>query len=75
MRDKILQQLRQAGHGLTFKELQQCDIAIDFWSIGEWLELLQDMENDKFVFLHRADGSANTVKGEIVLIVLREEEN
>lgn len=68
MRDKILAALRSAGHGLTPNELQsRLFISPTLWFLDE----LKTMEVEKLVFLHRADGSANTTKGEIVLVVLR----
>lgn len=69
MRDKILQQLKQAGHGITFPVLVKNIPAI--YRVYDIENELYSMESDKLVFLHRADGSANTVKGEIVLITLR----
>lgn len=75
MRDKILQALRTAGHGLTPSVLMETvDPDMEVWST-EFALIWQEMESDKLVFLHRADGSANTTKGEIVLVTLREKEN
>lgn len=78
MRDKILQTLRDAGHGLTPNKLMDALGCICRPEFDEYcdictmpIQVWESLENDKLVFLHRADGSANTVKGEIVLITLR----
>jgi hypothetical protein len=72
MKDKILQALRSAGHGLTLNALWKTFPRGT--SALEMQAACYRLENDKLVFLHRADGSANTVKGEIVLITLRNPE-
>lgn len=71
MRDKILQQLKQAGCGCTIPYLLQQIRTLDIQPEKTMRDELCSMESDKLVFLHRADGSANTTKGEIVLITLR----
>lgn len=68
MRDRILKALQDAGHGLTPNKLAEAIEA----DIQEYL--LLDMELSKLVILHRADGSAGTRKGEIVLVTLRKSE-
>lgn len=76
MRDKILQALRDAGHGLTPNKLLDA-LGSTTMNRSIVLSMLDEfcilMESDKLLILHPADGSANTVKGEIVLITLRPE--
>lgn len=76
MREKILAALREAGHGLTplvltkLMGLSETDYGHKLAQVVV-LEFCVDMESDKLLILHRADGSAATTKGEIVLVTLR----
>lgn len=72
MREKILAALKEAGHGLTPLALAKV-VALGQGTVKVLNECLR-MELDKLLILHRADGSAGTTKGEIVLVVLRKEE-
>lgn len=75
MRDKILQALRDAGHGLTPNSLARF-IAISSEQVCYYSAMLKEckkMEIDKLIILHRSSGSAGIPKGEIVLITLRPE--
>lgn len=69
MRDKILNALRSAGHGLTPNKLAEA--IKPYNSEVPYLTLLLLMEESRELFLHRADGSAGTHKNEIVLVSLR----
>ena len=68
MREKILVALRNAGHGLTPNTLMDA-LGCSTLPLDLWLQ----MEQERLLILHRADGSAGTYKGQIVLICLRPE--
>ena len=80
MREKILAALRNAGHGLTQNSLVrelgwQIDTLNPIWErrLTMLMSEVQNMERERLLILHRADGSGGTTKGQIVLICLRPE--
>ena len=70
MREKILAALRASGHGLIPSKLFA---AVPAFKIKDWVKFLENMEQEHLVFLGRADGSAGTTKGQIVMVCLRPE--
>ncbi len=75
MREKILEVLRERGHGITVRELcLSVELPLDT-KIFEIFVELEQMEQKKLLILHRSSGSAGVPKGKIVLVCLRREEN
>lgn len=77
MRNKILQALREAGHGLIPDYVRGIinTGGHSYVDIYQFNDFLVQMEIDKLIILHRSSGSAGIPKGEIVLITLRPDEH
>jgi len=72
VRAKILEVLSEKKHGMTLQSLAvSCGFDPNQWTpLGP---ILEQMEQEKLLILHRSSGGAGVPRGEITLVCLRPE--